>query len=63
MGQLKILSDTKLVLNVTPLIIEDLFGIIQNLQTSTIPQTSFLVGAFFAASYSKMALATLARPV
>ena len=29
---------------------------IQNLQMSPIPQTSFLVGTFFAASYSKTAL-------
>ena len=39
------------------MLIKDQFGIIQNLQTSPIPQTSFLVGTFFAASYSKMALA------
>ena len=32
------------------------FGIIQNLQTLTIPQTSFMVGTFFAISYSKPAL-------
>ena len=37
---------------VTPLII----GIIQNLQTSPIPQTSFLPWTFFATSYSKIAL-------
>ena len=30
--------------------------IIQNLETSPIPQTSFLVGTFFVASYSKTAL-------
>ena len=30
--------------------------IIQNLQTSSIPQTSFLVGTFFATPYSKAAL-------
>ena len=35
---------------------QDQFGIIQNLQTSPIPQTSFLVGTIFAASYSKTAL-------
>ena len=32
------------------------FGIIQNLQTSPIIQTSFLVGTFFAGSYRKIAL-------
>ena len=32
------------------------FDIIQNLQMSPIPQTSFLVGNFFAISYSKPAL-------
>ena len=45
-----------------PLIIQDQFGILQNLQnlqTSPIPQTSFLVGTFFAVSYSKTALAIL----
>ena len=36
----------------------DQFGIIQNLQTFPIPQTSFLVETFFAASYSKTALAS-----
>ena len=41
---------------VTLLIIKDQFGIIQNLHMSPIPQTSFLVGTFFAASYSKTAL-------
>ena len=35
------------------------FGIIQNLQMSPIPQTSFLVGTFFAVSYSKPALARI----
>ena len=34
----------------------DQFGIVQNLQTSPIPQTIFLVGTFFAISYSKKAL-------
>ena len=34
----------------------DQFGIIQILQTPSIPQTSFFVGIFFAASYSKTAL-------
>ena len=38
------------------MLIQDQFGIIQNLQTFPIPQTSFLVGTFFAASYSKTAL-------
>ena len=37
-------------------IIKDRFGIIQNLHLSSIPQTSLLVGTFFAASYSKTAL-------
>ena len=32
------------------------FGIIHNLQMSPVPQTSFLVRTFFAASYSKTAL-------
>ena len=32
------------------------FGIIQNLQMSPIVKTSFLVGTFFAVSYSKAAL-------
>ena len=40
----------------TPLIIQDQFGFIQNIQMSTIPQTIFLAGTFFAASYSKRAL-------
>ena len=40
----------------TPLIIMDQFGIIQNLHMSRIPQTSFLVGAFFTAFYGKKAL-------
>ena len=38
------------------MLIQDQFGIIQNLQTSPIPQTSVLVGTFFAVSYSKTAL-------
>ena len=38
------------------LIYKDQFGIIQNLRTSPIPQTSFLVGTFFAASYIKTTL-------
>ena len=37
-------------------IIKDQFGTIQNLYMSPIPQTSFLVGTFFAASYSKTAV-------
>ena len=32
---------------VTPLIIKNQFGIIQNLQMSPVTQTSFLVGTFF----------------
>ena len=39
-----------------PLIIKDQFGIIQNLHMNPIPQTSFLFGTLFAASYSKTAL-------
>ena len=39
--------------------ISDQFGIIQNLQTSLIPQTSFLSWIFFAPYYSKIALAKL----
>ena len=38
------------------------FGIIQNLQTSPIPQTSFFVGTFFDVSYSKTALAPVLLP-
>ena len=38
------------------MLIKDQFGIIQNLQTSPILQASFLVGTFFAVSYSKPAL-------
>ena len=38
------------------MLIQDHFGIIQNLQTSPIPQTSFLAGTFFDVSYSKTAL-------
>ena len=38
---------------------KDQFRIVQNLQMSPIPQTSFLVGAFFAVSYSKTALIIL----
>ena len=38
------------------MLIKDQFGITQNLQTSPIPQTNFLVGTFFDASYSKTAL-------
>ena len=47
----------------TPLIIKDQFGIIQNLHMSPIPQTSFLVGTFFATSYNKTALEVLFQPV
>ena len=39
-----------------PLIIYDQVGIIQNLKALPIPQTSFLVGTFFAIYYSKTAL-------
>ena len=38
--------------------IRDQFDIIQNIQTSSISQTSFLVGTFFAVSYNKTALAS-----
>ena len=38
------------------MLIQDQFGINQNLQTSPIPQTSFLPWTIFAASYSKIAL-------
>ena len=38
------------------MLIYDQFGIIQNLQTSPIAQTKFLVATFFAVSYSKTAL-------
>ena len=41
------------------MLIQDQFGIIQNLPTSPIPQTSFLVRTFFAASYSKTALVNI----
>ena len=43
----------------TPLIIKYQSDIIQNLQMSPFPQISFLVGTFFAASYSKTALDVL----
>ena len=39
-----------------PLIIQNQFYIIQNLQRSAIPQTSNWSGTFFAVSYSKAAL-------
>ena len=42
---------------VTPLIIKEQFGI----QTSPIPQTSFLFGTFFAASYNKTALSNFKK--
>ena len=53
-----VLNDTKSVLNEDewPHNHKDQFGIIQNLQMSPIPQTSFLVGTFFAISYSKTTL-------
>ena len=38
------------------MLIKGQFGIIQNLQMSPIPQTSFLVWTFFDVSYSKPAL-------
>ena len=38
------------------MLILDRFGIIQNPKTYPISQTSFLVGTFLAASYSKRAL-------
>ena len=38
------------------MLVYDQFGIIQNLQMFPIAQTSFLVGTFFATSYSKTAL-------
>ena len=41
------------------MLISDQFGIIQNLQTSPMPQTSFLVGTVFAETYSKTALGVL----
>ena len=43
------------------MLIQDQFVIIQNLQTLPIPQTSFLVGTFFADSYSKTALKTFKK--
>ena len=54
-GCLKVLNDIKFVLNEhESLIIQDQFGIIQSIQSFPIFQTSFLVGTFFAASYSKL---------
>ena len=41
------------------MLMKDQFGISQNLQTSPVPQTSFLVWTFFAVSYSKTALIEL----
>ena len=38
------------------MLIQDQFGSIQNLQTFPNPQTSFMVGTFFTASYHKTAL-------
>ena len=43
------------------MLILDQFGTIQKLQTSPIPQTSFLVRTFFAVSYSKTALGGFSR--
>ena len=40
------------------MLIQDQFGIFQNLQMSPIPQTSFFVGTFFYVSYSKPTLKT-----
>ena len=54
-GCLKVVIDPKLILNDQGVTHAHL-GIIHNLQTSPIPKTSFLVGTFFAASYSKTAL-------
>ena len=51
-GRMNALNNTKLILEVT----HAHLGIIQNLQTSPIPQTSFLVGTSFDTSYSKTAL-------
>ena len=45
------------------LLIQDQFGIIQNLQTSSIPQTNFLVGTYFGVSYSKMALVVVTTAI
>ena len=44
--RLKVLNDTKLRKG-SLILIDDKFGIIQNLQTSPIPQTSFLHWTFF----------------
>ena len=38
------------------MLLSDQFGIIQNLQTFPTPQSSFLVGTFFAASYTALVL-------
>ena len=38
------------------MLIYDQFCVIQNVQMSPTPQTNFLVGTFFATSYSKAAL-------
>ena len=56
MGRLKVLNDTKLSRMSMSRSKRHQFGIIQNLQTSPIIQTSFLVGTFFAGSYRKIAL-------
>ena len=42
-----------------PLIIQNQFVTIQNLQRSPIPQTSNWSGTFFAVSYSKLALVVI----
>ena len=57
-GRLKVLNVTKLILKDELELIQDQFGIIQSLQTFPIPQTSFVVGTFFDASYSKTAFTT-----
>ena len=41
------------------MLIQEQFGVIQNLEKSLIPQTNFLVGTFVAASDSKTALSTV----
>ena len=60
-GCLNVLNDTKLVLNEQefPLSNFDHFGVIQNFQMLTIPNTNFLVWTFLATSYSKTALELL----
>ena len=46
-----------------PLIIQDLFYTVQNLQRSPIPQTSNWSGTFFAVSYCKLALEASDRTI